>query len=125
MSTKLADVQNEALLGASVYPATVNDTNNGLSIDLLDADGPCFAVQVIGTVGGGTPSLTGKIQESADNSVWTDVPGTTFTAVTTSNNVQSITFERTKRYLRHFRTVSGSSPTIPLTVVIGEQKKSI
>ena len=125
MSTKLSDLANEALLGASVYPATVNDTNNGLTVDGIDADGSCFAVQVIGTVGGTTPSLTGKIQESADNSTWTDVSGSTFTAVTTSSNVQTIVFERTKRYLRHFRTTTGTSPTFPLTVLIGEQKKSI
>ena len=125
MSTKLADVQNEALVGVSVYPSTVNDTNNGLAIDMIDADGSCFATQVIGTVGGTSPSLTGKIQESADNSTWTDVAGATFTAVTASNNIQTITFERTKRYLRHARTVSGTSPTFALGVVIGEQKKSI
>jgi Flp pilus assembly protein TadG len=125
MSTKLADVQNEALVGVSVYPATVNDTNNGSAVDMIDADGSCFAIQFIGTVGGTSPSLTGKIQESADNVTWTDVPAAAFTAVTASNNVQTITFERTKRYLRHFRTVSGTSPTFPLGVLIGEQKKSI
>jgi len=125
MSAKLSDLTNNALLGPSVYPATVNDTNNGTGIDMIDADAACFAVQVIGIVGGTTPSLTGKIQESADNTTWTDVAGATFTAVTTSNNVQTITFERTKRFLRHFRTVSGTGPTFPLAVLIGEQKKSV
>ena len=125
MSTKLNDLANAAQVGASVYPATVNDTTGGAAIDLLDADGPCFAVQVVGTVGGTSPSLTGKIQESSDNSTWTDVAGATFTAVTASSNVQTITFERTKRYVRHHRTVSGTSPTIPLAVLIGEQKKSV
>jgi hypothetical protein len=125
MSTKLADVQNNALLGASVYPATVNDTNNGLAVDLIDADGSCVAVQTVGTVGGTTPSITGKIQESSDNSTWTDVAGAAFAAVTAANNVQAITFERTKRYLRYFRTVSGSAPTFALSVLIGVQKKSV
>ena len=125
MSTKLSDVANNAQVGVSVYPATVNDTNGGTAIDLLDADGPCFAVQVVGTVGGTSPSLTGKIQESSDNSTWTDVAGAAFTAVTASGNVQTITFERTRRYLRHHRTVSGTSPSFPLAVLIGEQKKSV
>lgn len=125
MSTKLSDVQNNALVGVSVYPATVNDTNGGSGIDMQDADGACFAVQLVGTVGGTSPSLAGKIQESSDNSTWTDVAGATFTAVTASSNAQTITFERTKRYLRHFRTVSGTSPTFALGVVIGEQKKSV
>jgi len=125
MSTKLADVANEALLGASVYPASVNDTNTGSAIDMLDADGTCFAIQVIGAVTGTTPSLTGKIQESSDNSTWTDVSGATFTAVTASSNVQTIVFERSKRYLRHARTVSGTTPTFILGALIGEQKKTI
>jgi hypothetical protein len=125
MSTALNDVKNQALIGASVYPVSVNDTTNGTSIDMIDADGRCFATQVIGAVGGTSPSLTGKIQESSDNSTWSDITGATFTAVTASSNLQTIVFERTKRYLRHYRTVSGTSPTFLLGVLIGEQKKSV
>lgn len=125
MSTKLNDFANQTRAGASVYPATVNDTNSGTAIDLIDADGPCFAIQAIGTVGGTSPSLTGKIQESDDASTWTDVAGASFAAVTASSNLQSLTFERTKRYVRHYRTVSGTTPTFALGVVIGEQKKSV
>jgi hypothetical protein len=125
MSTALHDVKNQALLGASVYPSTVNDTNNGSAIDMQDADGRCFAVQAVGSVTGTGPSLAGKIQESADNSTWTDVSGATFTAVTASNNLQTIAFDRTKRYLRHSRTVAGTSPTFGLGVLIGEQKKTV
>jgi hypothetical protein len=125
VSTALNDVKNQALLGASVYPASVNDTNNGSSVDMINADGRCFAIQVIGAVTGTSPSLTGKIQESDDNSTWSDVSGATFTAVTASSNVQTIVFDRTKRYLRHYRTVSGTTPAFLLGVLIGEQKKSV
>jgi hypothetical protein len=125
MSTALNDVKNQALLGASVYPASVNDTNNGSSVDMINADGRCFAIQVIGAVTGTSPSLTGKIQESDDNSTWSDVSGATFTAVTASSNLQTIVFDRTKRYLRHFRTVSGTTPAFLLGVLIGEQKKTV
>src|SRR5262245_4822583 len=119
MSTKLHDVQNQAQLGVSVYPASVTSTAGGSSVDLINADGRCFAIQVIGAVGGSSPSLAGKIEESDDDSTWSDVSGATFTAVTSSNNVQVISFERTKRYVRHHRTVSGSSPTFLLGAVIG------
>ena len=117
MSTALHDLKNQALIGASVYPATVNDTINGSAIDMIDADGRCFAIQVIGTVGGTSPSLAGKIQESSDNSTWTDVTGATFTAVTASNNVQTITFDRTKRYVRHAPDGGRHVPDVPLAVV--------
>lgn len=125
MSTQIHDIKNQAILSASVYPASVNDTTNGTSVDLVDGEGRCFATQVIGVVGGTTPSLTGKVQESSDGSTWTDVTGATFTAVTASSNVQTITFDRTKRYVRHHRTVSGTSPTFLLGVLIGEQRKTI
>ncbi|HKB05012.1 MAG TPA: hypothetical protein VKD90_22505 [Gemmataceae bacterium] len=125
MSTALNDVKNQALLGASVYPSTVNDNTPGSGIDMIDADGRCFAVQAIGSVTGTTPSLAGKIQESADNSTWTDVTGAAFTSVTAANNLQTIVFDRTKRYLRHARTVGGTSPAFGLSVLIGEQKKTV
>ncbi|MSR53783.1 MAG: hypothetical protein EXS09_10905 [Gemmataceae bacterium] len=125
MSTAINDLKNQALIGASAYPASVNDTTGSTAIDMLDADGRCFAIQVIGAVGGTSPSLTGKVQESSDNSTWTDVTSATFTAVTASSSLQTIVFDRTKRYLRHHRTVSGTSPTFLLGVLIGEQKKTV
>lgn len=48
-----------------------------------------------------------------------------FTSVTASNNIQTIVFDRTKRYLRHSRTLGGTSPTFGLSVLIGEQKKTV
>jgi hypothetical protein len=125
MSTALNDLKNQSLTGVSVYPSTVNDTNSGASIDMIDADGRCFAIQAIGAVGGTSPSQTGKIQESADNSTWTDVAGATFATVTAANNLQTIVFDRTKRYLRHFRTTTGTGPSFALAVLIGEQKKTV
>jgi hypothetical protein len=71
------------------------------------------------------PILAGKIQESSDNTAWTDVAGATFTSVTASNNLQTITFDRTKRFVRHARTVAGTGPTFALVAVIGEQKKTL
>ena len=124
MSTKLQDFKNQALVGASPYPtAAVSDTNNGDTVDLIDADNRCFAIQMIGAVTGTTPSLTGKIQESSDAATWTDITSATFTAVTANNSVQVISFDRTKRYVRHYRTVTGTSPTFVLAVLIGEQRK--
>ncbi len=125
MSTEISDFKNQAQLGASVYPVTINDTNFGSAVDMIDADGRCFAIQAIGAVAGTTPSLTCKIQESSDNSTWTDVTNAAFTVVTAANNLQTIVFDRTKRYLRHSRTIAGTSPTFALAVLIGEQKKSV
>ena len=92
---------------------------------MITGDGRCFAIQTVGSLGGTSPTLAGKIQESADGSSWADISGATFTTVTSSDNVQAITFDRTLRYVRYVGTVTGTSPQIPVAVVISEQKKQI
>ena len=99
----------------SVYPAEVDATDDGQSCDMLYTGTTVKCRQIIGGVGGsGTPTLAGKIQESVDGTTWTDVTGGGFTAVTASNKDETITITRTKRYLRHVRTISGTSPTFVL-----------
>lgn len=95
----------------SVYPGEVDDTDVGSTLDFNGLSTTVKAYQVIGAVSGTGPTFDGKVQESTDGTTWTDVIGATFTTVTSSNNNQEITFTRTKRYLRHARTVAGTSPT--------------
>jgi hypothetical protein len=125
MSTKLHDIPNNAVLGHALTPRTLSSNVNGATIDLITGDGRCFAVQMVGTVTGTSPSLAGKIQESDDASSWSDISDATFTAVTASDNLQSISFDRTKRYVRYVGTVSGTSPSFPTAALIGEQKKQV
>jgi hypothetical protein len=125
MSTKLHDLPNNAALLHGLSPRTLTASANGSSADLIEGDGRCFAIQAIGTVGGTSPSLSGKIQESANGSSWTDISGATFTAVTTTDNLQAISFDRTQRFVRYVATVSGTSPSFPIAVLIGEQKKQV
>jgi len=125
MSTKLHDVANQMILGLGLAPQTASSSVNGPGGDLLAGDGRCFAIQQVGAVGGASPTLDGKLQESTDNSTWTDVAGATFTQVTGASNYQALTFDRTKRYVRYVGTVAGSSPSFALAVVISEQKKQI
>ena len=125
MSTSLRDVPSNALIGQSITPRVATASLNGATLDAISADGRCTAIQQTGTIGGSSPSLAGKIQESADNSTWADISGATFTAVTANDSTQSIAFDRTKRYLRYVGTIAGTSPTIPLAVIILEQKKQI
>ena len=125
MSTKLQDLANQAILGVGVAPQTATATVTGSGGDLLAGDGRCFAVQQVGTVSGTAPTLDGKIQESSDNSTWTDISGATFTQVTASTNTQAITFDRTKRYVRYLGTIAGTTPSFALAVVISEQKKQL
>jgi hypothetical protein len=123
MSTKLHDVAGQAILAAALEPQELTASTDGSAVDLLQADGRCFAVQAVGAVDGTSPTLAGAIQESADGSAWTAISGATFTTVTAESNVQTITFDRTKRYVRYVATVGGTEPSFLVAVMIGEQKK--
>ena len=111
-------------LANGIPPQVLNNARlSSDGIDMQKSHRALFVLSIGAVTGGG--SISAWLQESADNSTWTDVAGATFTAVTASNNVQTITFERTKRYLRHSRTASGTSPAFVLGVLIGEQKKAV
>jgi len=125
MSTKIQDLASQIILGVGAAPQTATATVNGTGGDMQDGDGRCFAIQHVGAVSGTSPTLAGKIQESTDNSTWTDIAGATFTTVTASNNYQAITFDRTKRYVRYVGTIGGTTPSFALAVVISEQKKQV
>ena len=125
MSTTLRDVPNNTILKFGLTPRTLTATANGSTQVFITGDGRCFAIQSVGTVGGTSPTLAGKIQESADGTTWSDISGATFTSVAANDNLQSISFDRTQRYLRYAGTVGGTSPTIPAAVIIGEQMKQV
>ena len=79
MSTKIQDLASQIILGVGAAPQTATATVNGTGGDMQDGDGRCFAIQHVGAVSGTSPTLAGKIQESTDNSTWTDIAGATFT----------------------------------------------
>ena len=75
--------------------------------------------------GGGTgPALDAKIQDSADNSTFTDVSGKVFTQVI-SASIQSLAIDTraVKRYIRAVLTITGTSPTFGLAVTAVGQKQ--
>ena len=68
-----------------------------------------FKLAVTGTISGTAPTLDVKIQESDDNSDWTDVKS--FTQVTTTAFVQYIRALPSKKYIRAVADVGGTSPS--------------
>ena len=86
-------------------PQSVMSSGNGTGRDFNTGSGKCFATQIVGSLTAGT--IDGKIQESTDNSFWTDVAAGAFTQVSSANNIQTIGFNRTKRYLRYAYTIGG------------------
>ena len=130
MSTHINDFKNEVLIqsaGNTEVPAVLTTTLTGDALDFLRGDGNCFAIQSVGSVVGTEGTLTGKIQESTTTTSgdFTDVTGATFTAVTTSTNLQAINFQRTKRYLRYVGTVAGTVTSFAADAIIGQPLKVV
>jgi hypothetical protein len=124
MSTALNDLASAALVSAALYPDTQTSSPTGSAVDMITADGPCFAVQQVGAFT--ADSLSGHVEESADGSTgWAAIDGAEFAEVADANDVQVITFTRTARYLRYVGTIAGGSPSVVMAVLIGEQLKTM
>lgn len=115
------------IISGSLFATSTGVTTNanaaGASVDIgNDVGNILTCVQVVGGLAGtGTPTVGGAVvQESTDGSNnWATVANQgTFTAVTTTNNVQAITFEPTKQYVRTTATVAGTNPVAEMTTII-------
>ena len=125
---KLIDFQNEASYLKLSAPAASTSTITGAAVDLLGYQGKVKVTQDVGAVSGTTPTLNGKIQDSADGSTgWADVTGATFTEVTASTNVQSIGVDTrlAKRYIRYVGTIAGTTPSYTMAVNAVGQKQTL
>jgi|SRR6187401_286560 len=124
MSTALHDVASAAFLAAGLYPDTKTASPTGPTIDMIAADGPCFAIQQVGDLSVDT-TLVGRIEESPDGTAWAAITGAEFAEVSGDNNVQVIRFTRTERYVRYAADLTGGTPSVVIAVVIGEQQKTL
>jgi hypothetical protein len=94
-------------------PASRTTTVTGSAVDILNLRGSALVVQDVGAVTGTTPTLAGKIQDSADGSTdWQDVTGAAFTQVTAANKVEAIALnvDSCRRYIRYVGTIGGTTP---------------
>lgn len=118
-----ADLANDYIIRASRYPTPITETEEGDSCDMEGGTGTCFSIQVVGVVTGTDPVFESKLQEwdGLGSSDWADIPGAVFSTVTAAVNLQVINFERTKRYVRQFSTISGTNPSFTYCCLIGQQ----
>lgn len=103
---------------ASLRPQAITTSTNGESVDRLGYLSAA-AVLDIGAVSGTSPTLDVKIQESDDESTWTDVPGATFTQMTAADQREELGLElqTRKRYLRAVATPGGTSPNFQTSCI--------
>lgn len=120
-----ADLANQWTWYAGLVPQTATTTQTGTGRDFNDL-GPEVAVLVkTGAVSGTSPTLDVKLQESADDSTYTDITSATMTQVTAANQIEMKVFQnRDQRYVRAVGTIAGTNPSFALDVSIGGRKKS-
>lgn len=111
----MRDLNNQISSAVCIAPAANRTaTTNGTGVDLAGYRSACAVVQY-GTVTDGT--WTAKIEESDDNSNWSDVAGAdlsgSFTARTSSNDetVEEVGYLGSKRYIRVTVTETVASST--------------
>lgn len=105
------DLNKDVAAATSLAPAARTSTANGTGVD-LQGYGAAMVVWNVGAITDGTH--TPKLQESDDNSTFTDVAAAnlsgTHAALTASTN-QEIGYIGRSRYIRAVVTVTGSPST--------------
>lgn len=109
----------------AAVPAARTATVTGTGFNISEYNGNITFTQSVGTVTGTSPTLDGKIQDSADDSSYADVSGATFTQVTSSTNLQTLNVDTrsVRKYLRYVGTIAGTSPVFPSSVTAIGQKQ--
>lgn len=100
-------------------------TGNSLSVDGQNKGTIVFSFN-IGVVTGTTPTFDAKVQESVDDSVWTDAAatdmfagaGVAITQLTAAGFVElTVDTRKLNRYKRIAYTITGTNPVFPASIV--------
>jgi hypothetical protein len=110
-------------------PLSVTATANRAGVDVSQFIGVAIVLLTALNTAGTTPTLDVKLQDSPDNTTFTDVPGAAFAQVTTgAGAIQSIglNMDGVAKYLRVVDTLGGtSSPATTRSVILIGRKQVI
>lgn len=105
---------------ANLIPTTaMTSTTTGTGIDVTDYDGRVKVVLDSTAGGGADHTMDVKLQESDDDSTYTDISGATFTQVTNAAVALEdihLNIGETKQYVRAVATLAGTSPAFTASV---------
>lgn len=114
-----APVTIMALSLTDLTAKTTTGTGSGVDFTTVTTlNGGAAQLHVTAVGGTGSPSLVVKLQDSADNSTFADLAGTTFATVTTATTSQRINIASgtVRRYIRAAWTIAGTNPTFTFHV---------
>jgi len=99
-------------------------TVTGTGVDVHSYTGTVQVVLASSVFGGTTPTCNVKLQDSPDNSAWSDISGATFTEVTDASDLTEMIALKVNdqaKYIRAVATLAGTSPDGNIAVVaVGE-----
>jgi hypothetical protein len=110
----------------TIVPQTATSTVTGAAIDMVDSDGPCYGLLMVGTVSGTSPTLDVKYQEcDTSGGTYADISGATHAQVTASSKTSRVNFRRSKRFVKAVGTIAGTTPSFAFAVAIESEKKAV
>ena len=115
--------QGLSIAATPIHPQTLNNASaNTGGIDMSKFRRALFVADIGSVTGGG--SLTAKLQESADDSTYTDVSGGAATAITASSKVATLEMRAGqlssgKKYVRCRLTEGGSQNVVCACIALG------
>ena len=102
----------------ALRPEAKTATGNGLAVTQHKGAEEALFVLLIGAVTGTSPTLDVKIQDSPDNSVWTDVTGATMAQKTATHANKIFTgrvnWKHRAKYLRAVFTIGGTTQSFTI-----------
>jgi len=120
------DLKNEFKISQSHVPVARTSSAAGTGIDFNDCAKHVTAIHAVGAASGDVGAIV-KLQESDDNSTFTDITDAAAAELggTDDNSTQVIQAVRSKRYVRSYITITGSStPSITSGVALMARKTS-
>lgn len=125
MSTFIHDLALNAPAIQLLAPVAVTASANGTGVDCKLFEGNVTGVLTVGAVTGTLPTFDLKFQESDSlASGFTDIPGSAVVQAT-ATGVRTVSFLRSKRYVRHVITAGGTTPSFTAAILLIAQKKQV
>lgn len=122
----MQDLANSISVVTSIVPAVLAATTTGASVDLNGCNSVALAITTGAIVASG--NFTPKLQESDDNSTFTDVAASdlhgSFVSALAASTAYKVGYKGFKRYIRPVLTLnSGTSIAASVAVIKGDVLK--
>lgn len=110
---------------------SVTGDGNGTGVLVTDYVGSLAVILTCKNTAGTTPTLDIKLQESDDNSTYTDISGATFTQVTDAGTAAAtiekivVNVDACKKYIRAVKDIGGTSSPAFMTSCVALGVKQV